>query len=132
MAVVVDRDLEGAAAADAGGRRDHELLAVPLEGGGIAVDGHLADVETAQVEVEARQILRGPRGDHGARVERVVLGLVVEPQRVVANVVAAVAGEREERVTGAGRTRGEDGGQRGAEQRRRGGWPAMRSREDAS
>ena len=113
VAVVLDSDLERAAPADAGGRRDHELLAVPLERGGIAVDRHLADVETAQVEVKARQILRRPRGDHGARVERVVLGRVVEPQRVVADLIAAVARERKERVSGASRARGESGGRSG-------------------
>ena len=78
-----------------------------------AVDRHAADVQPAQVEVEARQILRGPGGDHRARVERVVLGLVVQPQRVVADVIAAVAGEREERVPGTGRARGEGRGRRG-------------------
>ena len=109
MAVVVDGDDEGPPAPDPGRGRDDQLLAVAPERRPRAVDRHAADVQPAQVEIEAREVLGRAGGDHRARRERVVARLEVEPQGVVADVVAAVAGEREERIAGARGARRERG-----------------------
>ena len=57
VAVVVDGDDEGPPVPDPGGGRDDELLAVAPERRLRAVNRHAADVQAAQVEVEAREVL---------------------------------------------------------------------------
>jgi hypothetical protein len=83
-------------------RRDDQLLAVAGEARREAVDGQPRDLEATEVEVEPAQALRRRRGDDGRRVELVAGALVVEAQRVVPHVVAAVSGEREVRIPDAG------------------------------
>ena len=97
-AAVVDGDAEGRAAPDPGLRRDHELLAVARKRGGDAVHRQLRDLEAAQVEIEAGEILRRRRGDDGLAVEHVGARVVRELEVVVGDVVAAVARVREERI----------------------------------
>jgi hypothetical protein len=79
-------------------RRDDQLLARAPVGGRASVDQQQADVEAAQVEIEARQGLRGARGDDGRAVEPAARAVVVQGQAIVGDVVAAVAGELEERI----------------------------------
>ena len=93
-------------------RGDDQLLARAPEGRRAPVHQQEADVEAAQVEVEARQGLRGARRDDRRAVELARGPVVVERQAVVGDVVAAVAGKPEERIAeprradaAAGRTR---------------------------
>ncbi len=101
-AAVADRHQERPALADALGGRDLELLPVARELRAAQVDGHRGHVELLQVEVEARQILRGARGDHREALEPVRRRVVRERQVVVLRVVAPVALQREIRVAYAG------------------------------
>ena len=110
---VVDRDGEGRSRKNPCPRRHRQLLlAIAREGCGSAVDEQPRDREPAQVEVEARKILRRPGADHGRRRQLVRRRRVVERQTIVLNVVAAVAGVREHRVSEPRRTRREAGRRR--------------------
>ena len=103
---VVDRDGEALPGGDAAPRRDHELLlAVACERRRAPVHEQPRDREAAQVEIEARQVLRRSRRDHGGRRELVAGRLPVERQVVARDVVAAVAGARVVRITAAGSPR---------------------------
>jgi hypothetical protein len=65
----------------------------------VPVDLELEDVgEIAQVQVELVEILRGGGGDDGLAVEPVADRVVVERKVVVRDVIAAVAGVREQLV----------------------------------
>jgi hypothetical protein len=67
------------------------------------VTSELEDVgPVAQVEVELVEVLGGGRGDHRPGVQPVGCWVVVEREIVVADVVTAVAGVREQRVAEAG------------------------------
>ena len=104
---VVDRDGQRLACLDPGGRRDDELLAVPRERSRASVHEQPGDVEAAEVEVEAGQVLGRGRSDDRGPAQQVLRRLVVEGQVVVADVVPAVPREREERIAETGRARRE-------------------------
>jgi hypothetical protein len=67
---VGDVDDELLASVDRPARGDDELLAVAPERRRAAVDRHRADGLTAEVEVEARERLRGLRDDRDRAVDR--------------------------------------------------------------
>ena len=119
-AAVGDHDLEPGPRGDRGRGRHHQLLPGAPERRRLAVDGHRAHARPPIVEVEGAQLLgRGGR-DRRGRVELAVAGLVVELERVVADVVAAVALRR-------GRT-----GRRRCRRRGRGRSPSRRRRRARS
>ena len=73
--------------------------------GAAQVDSDGGDVELLEVEVEARQVLRSARRDHGKAVEPVRRRVVREREVVVLGVVATVALQWEVRVADARPTR---------------------------
>lgn len=110
--VVAHHDRQGRALGQRRLRRDHQLvLARGGEGGRHAVDPHLAHVEQ-EVQVEAGQVLRGLRQEGRGALQLVRRGLVLQPQVVVLDVVAAVAVGRVVGVADARRAGGEARGRR--------------------
>jgi hypothetical protein len=124
-AAVADADVEALPGRQLLLRRDLQLLAVAGEGRGLAVDGHRADLELLEVEVEARQGLHGHRPDPVDGIEPVGRRVVGEGEVVVADVEAAVALEREVGIADPGRPgwSGRAQGARAARPRRVGGRP---------
>ena len=105
-ALVADRHEEGPALAQLVLGADDQLV-VPLTriSGAPRVDGDLRDLqERTQVEVEALQVLCGPSEHERAPREHLRGGVIGDLQPVVTHVVAAVAGELEERVARSGRS----------------------------
>ena len=88
--------------------RVHDQLAGPPAPGGLpAVDTHRPHVQAVEVEVEAGEVLAGPR-PHGRHTRDPARGgLVAQLQVVVPGVVPAVAVLREVGVAHAGRARSE-------------------------
>src|SRR5262249_33379038 len=105
-ALVGDRDAEPLVLAQGTARGDDEFVAAAAEAGGGAVDGDAGDLQAREVEVEAVEPLGGAGGEDRLAVQVPGGGVVAERQVVVADVVAAVAAEREVGVAGAGRARG--------------------------
>lgn len=86
-------------------RTDGQFLAVPCVAGPAPVDPDLGDVEAAQVQVEAREVLGRGRADARASPEHMGIGRVAQAEVVVAHVVPAVARQREVPVADPRRTR---------------------------
>ena len=103
---VVHHDRERLAGRQARRRGDHQLLPVSGERRRLPVDQQPRDLEATQVQIESRQVLGGGGADGRRAVQVVGCRIVAEPQRVVGDVVAAVAGQREERVAEPRRTLG--------------------------
>src|SRR4051812_25553213 len=79
----------------AGARLDDQLLILALERRGRAVDRQRSETQPHEVEVELAEIVSGPRLDGGHAGHVVRRRVVPEREVVVADVVAAVAVERE-------------------------------------
>ena len=103
-------------------RSDGQLLPAPAPGRVVAVDGERPDLQPHEVEIEAGQVLEGPRLDGGDPGEDVGGRVVTHVEVVVPDVVAAVAVEREVRVPDAGCT----GRSHRVRRRPRGRWPGRR------
>ena len=103
-AVVAHDDLEVVAAADRAPRRHDELLAVTREPGLSFVHRDAIDREAPQIDVEAVEPLGGDRIERRLTLQLARRRIERQLEVVVADVVPAVAGEREEAVSEAART----------------------------
>ena len=84
-------------------RRDDELLIFASDVGSGSVDGDPGDLETLQVQVERVERLRRNCLDHRDSVDCVRIDIHVESQRVVLDVVTAIAHLGIQGVAGPGR-----------------------------
>ena len=91
-------------------RPDDQLLGVAAMSRAGAVDVDRADRRAAIVEIEGAQVRARGRRDPGPSGEQVVARLVLEPQVVVVDLVAAVAGLGEDGVAEPGGAGVEPGG----------------------
>ena len=103
-AAVAHDDLQVLALLDRARRRDDELLTVTGEPGSSVVDHETLDREAAEIEIEAVEPLGGDRIERRLTLQLARRRIERQLEVVVADVVPAVAGEREEAVAEAART----------------------------
>ncbi len=98
-----DRELVSLAQARPG--RDRQLPGVAAPGRRMTADRDRVDVQSDEVEIEAGEVLRRRRRDRGNPVDVIRRRVIGDVERVVPDVVAAVAREREVRVADPRRAR---------------------------